>query len=181
MGIDELIGTYLTACAVEGKSANTIFSYRASLADFRRVGNRLGFPDSPDGYTVREVYAFLEEVQRREAKPAYQYRRHREVKAFFSWCRRMGYVEENAFARVPLVKLEQQIVQPFKEQEVQRLLSSQDTARYTGCRNYAVFLFLLDTGVRASECVSVLLEDVDWERPGSGCCTGRGRSSAGWE
>lgn len=40
----------------------------------------------------------------------------------------------------------------------------QDRARPHDCRNYELTLFLLDTGVRASECVSIRLGDVDWER-----------------
>lgn len=56
--IDDVIPTYLTACLVEGKSPNTVSSYRASLEDFRRVGTRTGFPDDLDAYTVTHVYAF---------------------------------------------------------------------------------------------------------------------------
>ena len=162
--IDDVIATYLTACEVEGKTAHTVKSYRASLADFRRVGQKVGLPAAADGYTVAHVYTFLQDLRARRARPAYQHRRHREVKAFFSWCRRTGYVEENIFARVPLVKLEQQIIEPFSQADVQRLLDSQDRATYLGCRNYALFLFLLDTGVRVSECVAVDLADVDWEQ-----------------
>ena len=160
--IDDVIATYLTACEVEGKTAHTVKSYRASLADFRRVGRKVGLPSAADGYTVAHVYTFLQDLRARGARPAYQHRRHREVKAFFSWCRRMGYIEANVFARVPLVKLEQQIIEPFSQADVQRLLDSQDRATYLGCRNYAIFLFLLDTGVRVSECVAVDLDDVDW-------------------
>ena len=43
--IDGTIATYLTAIDVEGKTQNTVLSYRASLEDFRRVGRRLGFPE----------------------------------------------------------------------------------------------------------------------------------------
>ena len=35
--IDDTISTYLTAIEVEGKTQNTVLSYRASLEDFRRV------------------------------------------------------------------------------------------------------------------------------------------------
>jgi len=87
----------------------------------------------------------------------------------------MGFIEENPFARVPLVKLEQQIIQPFSAQQVELLLASQDRATLTGCRNYALFLFLLDTGVRASDCVSVELEDVDWERHRVRALNGKGK------
>lgn len=62
------------------------------------------------------------------------------------------------------MKLEQQIVQPFSVEQVKRLLAAADARTPTGRRNHALMLFLLDTGVRASECVSVHLDDVDWEQ-----------------
>src|SRR5687767_11700546 len=120
--LDDLIDTYLNACAVEGKSPNTVFSYRASLSHFRRTGERLVLPDELAGYTVPHVYSYLHDLRSRGSSPAYQHRRHREVKAFFSWCKRVEFVAENVFARVPLVKLEQQIVQPYSAEDVQRLL-----------------------------------------------------------
>ena len=133
--IDELVQTYLAACSVEGKSVNTIASYRASLTDFRRTGAKLALPGDLAGYTVADVYAFLLDVQGRHASPAYQHRRHREVKAFFSWCKRMDFVQENVFARVPLVRLEQQIIQPFSPEDIQALLDSQDRTTHLGCHS----------------------------------------------
>ncbi len=50
-----------------------------------------------------------------------QHRRQREVKAFFSWCRRMDYVEENPFMRVPMVRREQKVVQPFAKDDITTL------------------------------------------------------------
>ncbi len=133
--IDELISTYLTACEVEGKTANTVTAYRATLRDFRRFGERLGLPDAVESYVGTDVYTYLAELRERGASSGYQHRRHREVKAYFSWCRRMGLIEENVFARVPLVRLEQKIIEPFSQAEVAALLDSQDRSRCTGCRN----------------------------------------------
>ncbi len=76
--IDELIATYLTACEVEGKTANTVIAYRATLRDFRRVGERLALPDAIESYTVPDVYTYLAELRERGASAAYQHRRHRE-------------------------------------------------------------------------------------------------------
>ncbi len=81
--IDDTIATYLTAIEVEGKTQNTVLSYRASLEDFRRVGRRLGFPEELAAYSVEHVYRFLGDLKQRGASPAYQHRRHREVKTFF--------------------------------------------------------------------------------------------------
>ncbi len=162
--LSELAQTYLTACDVEGKARSTIRGYRESLTRLQEVGARLEFPAEVEAFTVQHVYAFLGALRERGASRAYQHRLHREVKAFFSWCKRFDVVSENVFARVPLVKLEQQIVQPFSTDDVRRLLAAINRGVRAGTRNYALVLFLLDTGVRASECVSVRLDDVDWER-----------------
>ena len=162
--LNELAQTYLTACDVEGKARSTIRGYRESLTRLQEVGARLEFPAEVEAFTVQHVYAFLGALRERGASRAYQHRLHREVKAFFSWCKRFDVITENVFARVPLVKLEQQIVQPFSTDDVRRLLAAINRGVRAGTRNYALVLFLLDTGVRASECVSVRLDDVDWER-----------------
>ena len=48
-----------------------------------------------------------------------------------------------------------------------------DLASFQCCRNHSLILFLLDTGVRASECISIQLEDVDW-RSGQILIRGKG-------
>jgi site-specific recombinase XerD len=82
--IDGLISTYLTACEVEGKTANTVAAYRATLRDFRRVGERLRLPDTVESYTVPDFYSYLAELRERGASAADQHRRHREMKPFLS-------------------------------------------------------------------------------------------------
>ena len=73
--IDDTVATYLTAIEVEGKTQNTVLSYRASLEDFRRVGRRLGFPQELEAYSVEHVYRFLGDLKQRGASPAYQPRK----------------------------------------------------------------------------------------------------------
>jgi integrase/recombinase XerD len=76
----------------------------------------------------------------------------------------MGIVQENVFASVPLVRRPLVIKPPFSPADVQALLDDQNRETYAGFRNYALVLFLLDSGVRASECVGLRLSDIDWER-----------------
>ena len=73
--IDDTVATYLTAIEVEGKTQNTVLSYRASLEDFRRVGRRLGFPQELETYSVEHVYRFLGDLKQRGASPSYQPRK----------------------------------------------------------------------------------------------------------
>ena len=173
--IDEVITTYLSAVETEGKAERTIKSYRESLANFRSVGRRLGFPEEVGEYEVSHVYAFLADVRGRQGRsgrkngtsPAYQNHHHRTLKAFFSWCQRTDYLDperRHVFARVPLARVEQKVPRPFSEEEFAQLLASCDRSRLTGCRNYALSLFLLDNGIRAQECITVRLDEVEWER-----------------
>ena len=162
--IDDTIATYLIAIEVENKRPRTIDSYAESLEDFRSVGRRLGLPDAVEEYAAEHVYQFLDALRKRGAWPGYQNRRHREVQTLFSWCERMGYVPDNVFKRVPRVKLEQKIKPPFSRAEIQRMLDGLGHSRLKGCREYPLILFLLDTGVRVSECIVIRLEDVDWEQ-----------------
>ena len=95
--------------------------------------------------------------------------------AFFSWCRRMDYVEENPFMRVPMVRREQKVIQPFSKDDLTTLLAACDTETYVGSRMRAMILFLLDTGVRSSELVSTRLCDVVFDEGRVRVMHGKGR------
>ncbi len=68
--IDDVITTYLTALAVEGKRPRTIERYDENLRAFRRAGRQLALPDSIEDYTVEHAYAFLGDLQARGASAA---------------------------------------------------------------------------------------------------------------
>ncbi len=119
--IDDTIATYLTALAVEGKRPRTIESYDETLRAFCRAGRELALPDAIEDYTVEHAYAFLGDLQARGASAAYRNRRHREVRAFFSWCQKMGRLDpdrRHVFARVKLAPEERRVKPPFSADEV---------------------------------------------------------------
>ena len=157
---DELIPLYLKACEVEGKTERTVQSYAETLRHFSRAVGELDLPDSVGAFGPAHVYLFMGSVRDRGVSPGTQHRRQREVKAFFSWCRRMGYADDNPFMRVPMVRREQKVVQPFSKEDIGRLLDAADSHTHVGSRMRAMVFFLLDTGVRSSELVSIRLDDV---------------------
>ena len=174
--LDQLIPLYLTACTVEGKTDRTVQSYAETLRQFRRAGRELGLPEDVAAFGPAHVYLFMGWVRERGVSSGTQHRRQREVKAFFSWCRRMDYVEENPFMRVPMVRREQKVVQPFykgRRNDLASCLQSPET--YVGSRMRAMILFLLDTGVRSSELVSIELCDVLFDEGRVRVLNGKGR------
>lgn len=158
--LEEAVPLYLKACEVEGKTDRTVQSYAETLRHFRTAVCDLGLPTAMETFRPAHVYLFMGWVKDRGVTSGTQHRRQREVKAFFSWCRRMGYVDDNPFMRVPMVRREQKVVQPFSQQDIRDLLSACEADTYVGCRMRAMILVLLDSGLRSSELVSIRLEDL---------------------
>ena len=162
-GLDEAIAAYLTACEVEGKTRRTVQAYAETLGRFRTVCAAEGLPDRVAAFRAAHVYAFLKVISDSGVSLGTRHRRFRETRAFFSWCTRMGACGRNPFAGIPNVKVEQKVIQPLTEAEIQALLDVCDPTTEFGCRNRAIILLFLDTGLRYAELHGLTLEDVDWE------------------
>ena len=172
---EEAVPLYLKACEVEGKTERTVQSYAETLRHFIHAVGQLQLPDSVAAFGPAHVYLFMGWVRDRGVSAGTQHRRQREVKAFFSWCRRMGYLEENPFMRVPMVRREQKVIQPFSKEDITALLGACNPSSYVGSRMKAMVFFLLDTGVRSSELVSIHLDDVLFDQHRVRVLQGKGR------
>lgn len=83
-----------------------------------------------------------------------------ELAVLFGYLVREGVIEENPMARIPRPIVRQDQIQPFTAEEVKGLIAA---ARRSACprRDVAILLFLLDTGVRASELCALRVRDLD--------------------
>ena len=150
--LDDAIMEYLMACEVEGKSPRTVQAYGETLRVFRRIVAAAHLPTTVDSFAAADVYRFLKAITESPVSLGTRHRRFRETRAFFSWCTRMGYVTRHPFAGIANVKVEQKVIQPFTEDEIQRLLAACDDTTAFGCRNRAIILLFLDTGCGHSSC-----------------------------
>ena len=162
-GLEAAIAAYLTACEVEGKTRRTVQAYAETLGRFRAVCAAEGLPDRVAAFRAAHVYAFLKVIADSGVSLGTRHRRFRETRAFFSWCTRMGACPRNPFAGIPNVKVEQKVIQPLTGAEIQALLAVCDPTTEFGCRNRAIILLFLDTGMRYAELHGLTLADVDWE------------------
>lgn len=85
---------------------------------------------------------------------------HDRLFSFFIWLVKEGYVEASPMENLPPPVVRQDSVQPFTEDQVQALLAAARRSKYPE-RDEAILLFLLDTGVRASELCGLKMSDVD--------------------
>ena len=164
---------YLITCRTEGKTASTLRGYREKLGRFVRWadGARLG---EFSVELAREYISYLQSVPKYEDDPrrspngefmsAANVQNHvRVLRAFSSWLHREAYSEENVLARLKVPKAPTKVVKTLSDDEIRRLFSCLDQNSSTGCRNAAMVLLFLDTGLRCAELIGLLSEDVHIE------------------
>ncbi|HEX2923376.1 MAG TPA: tyrosine-type recombinase/integrase [Chloroflexota bacterium] len=82
------------------------------------------------------------------------------LRAFFRWLVEEGFEDENPMKTLkrPIVHHEQ--IQPFSETDLKALLAAAKQSKHA-LQDAAILLFLLDTGVRASELCNLRIRDLD--------------------
>ncbi len=173
--LDETIREYLTACEVEGKSPRTVQAYDETLRRFRAICTAQELPDTVAAFGAAHIYQFLKAIADSGVSLGTRHRRFRETRAFYSWATRMGYCPRNPFTGIANVKVEQKVIQPLTEEEIQALLAICDSATEFGCRNRAIILLFLDTGMRYQELHQLTLVDVNWDERRIHIRYGKGR------
>jgi site-specific recombinase XerD len=85
------------------------------------------------------------------------------TKVFFNWMVGEHILEITPFANTSLKppKVPKKIIEPFKLTQISAMLSKCNLNTFLGCRNRAIILTFLDTGLRLSELAHVMLADVD--------------------
>ena len=114
-----------------------------------------------DEITPGHIRAYLISLQDRNLKDTTQHAHARGIKAWLNWLVREGDLETSPMANVTMPKLAKRVLPPFTPRGIQRLLAQCDRKTAIGRRNYAIILTLLDTGLRASELVSLRIGDLD--------------------
>ena len=62
MALSPLLDVYLPSCRIEGKSSETVRSYKETLGVFVRIVADEGLPADPGSFTTAHVYQFLGSV-----------------------------------------------------------------------------------------------------------------------
>lgn len=147
-----LLALFLFEKKAEGRSPRTIRDYEEHItAFFRRFPSAL----SSAGALREAVLAYFAE----SVKPATFNIRRAYLKAFFSFLLREGVIEENPirFAR----RKDEGRARAVPEEALQKLLEVPDKKTFAGLRDYVLFLFILDTGIRPGEALKLRREDFD--------------------
>jgi len=155
----KLISHFAQSNRAEGKAPKTVQWYTEmlfGLVRFLRASDRAALLSS---FNVVAARQFVIHEQERGLSPFSVQSKVRAMKAFASWLVAEGYTSDNVLANLKLPRTPIRMVEPLTSAEIDALLAAQNPLTHIGCRNIAILVTLLDTGLRCSELCSLMLED----------------------
>lgn len=171
--ISSLVDQYILTCRTEGKTFSTIRGYREKLRRFLGWGEAAELGD----FTVEMVRDYISHLQSAHKYEGHPFnptqdkllsqaavRNHVIVlRSFSSWLDRELYTAENVLKRLQVPRAPVKVIEALTDEEIEQLFSSLDVNVDVGCRNAALLMLFLDTGLRSSELLGLQLEDVHLE------------------
>lgn len=151
-----VIAEYMSARRAERLSERTLEDYSLT---YKRFLAFIG-PDARfDEITAGRIREFIGSLDSNLSKKTVL-NVHVALSSLWTWAVREKYAVDHIVRRVTPPKPEERSILPLSDVEVKKLLATLEKDKE---RNRAIILFLLDTGVRASELSSLTIEDIEGE------------------
>jgi site-specific recombinase XerD len=158
---------------VRGVSRNTQIAYRDALHLFfsflaESTGREITYLGLDD-VTVDQVLSFLDYLESKRRNGVVT--RNSRLTAIRSFCRHLARqnpehaVEYQRILSLPLKKERTRLVTYLEPEEVQVLLRQPDRRTLSGVRDFALLIFLYNSGARVSEALAVRGSDLQLRRP----------------
>lgn len=152
-------------CSARGLKSSTIARYRGDLSHFRLFVHRRLDDIGPAEVTARHVLEYITYLRReRDNGDAAVNRQATVLRVFYKAMVAMDYLdpEANPMAHFPKIKsTPRKLPVTLSEREIETLLDAPPTDTILGLRDRAILTLLYGTGIRASECAHLTVEDVD--------------------
>jgi len=166
------VAEYLGALQSErGASRNTLAAYRRDLDDYlkhlrsQRLDATAAAPD--------DVVGWIEQLRRRGLAPSSVARRLSAVRGFYRHLLRDGAVRRDPTEHLDTPRTTRPLPRALSRESAGALVEAPDTRRPAGVRDRAILEMLYATGMRASECLGLSLEDLNLSA-GYVVCMGKG-------
>jgi site-specific recombinase XerD len=165
----DLVAHYLIAARADGRSPKTIAWHQASLKQCDSWRDEHGIPGDPESWTPSVLRANViyqqDRTNVRTGQPLSGSHINgliRSVKVFCRWLRREELVHRDLFAKIRVPKPPILVVPTLSQPEIKQLLAAIRAGRQPK-RDEALFLFMLEPSVRASELCGIDFEDLSFE------------------
>jgi site-specific recombinase XerD len=154
----ELLPSWLVGLRAEGKSVHTIKLYTNSVATFLR------WCDDTDTHPRLDraiVAAWVADLLDTGSQPSTARARHHAVKRFSAWLAREGELDHDDLYGQALPQADAKVTQPLSDAELRDLIKVCSGTGFLDRRDEAIVRLMAETGMRAGECATLALSDVD--------------------
>lgn len=155
-----LLGHFLLAKKVEGRSPRTLEWYQEALEAFERFCSCQGFDPNPTKVTSLHIRMWLAHIQETGVSKSTLNSRFRALRAFFNWCVAEAIVDRSPMSNIHTPSVGRIVIPVFSPEHVKALLYLCPPNTWWGARDRAIILTLLHTGVRLSELTGLELSDL---------------------
>ena len=155
--IDRDICDFLSDCSARILSPRTVALYREKLSHWRALWDITQTQDITPGH-IRDGLNLLA----RTHNPGGVHVHYRVLRTFLRWCINEGILEVNPLQRIRPPKLVENPLPPLNLEHLKAMLGTCGHS-WIDRRDKALLLFLLDSGVRASELCSLDISDLSLE------------------
>lgn len=158
---------FLEDCEIRNCRSQTIQYYKNELSVFYKILREQEievniYKMTPE-IIKRNVILYMKE---QNCKTVSINTRLRAIRAFFNFLEREKIIskKQNPFHEIKLLKDRKKAVPTFTKEEIHILFKQPNLRTFTGVRDLTIMMLLLETGIRASECVGIRLSDIDFQR-----------------
>lgn len=146
---------FLLDCTARRLTIGTQSFYKAKLSPFIRWCEAKGVTGLEDMQAVH-IRQYLSSILERNLTAQYQNNIARAIRAWLNYCVRDELIPKSPFDRVKMPKLAKKILPAFSQEDIKNILRVCRTKR-----EEAICLTLLDSGVRATELVTLNVNDLN--------------------
>jgi integrase/recombinase XerC/integrase/recombinase XerD len=152
---------FLIACQVNNLSPYTIDDYARKVGFFVVFCRQNNVTDAKQ-ITVDAVRLYILSLQQ-HLKSVSVHDYYGCIKRFLNWLVEESILSENPMARLRPPRVPKRVIQPFSTEQIKKMLMVCND-RFVGCRDRAIVLMFLDTGLRLSELANIMLNDIDLQK-----------------
>jgi len=157
-----LIEAFIDSLRWSNRSISTVLSYRHDLISF------LAHQETPNEFTIEQFTVDALEnyflAKSECVKPTTLARYQSSLRSFCHWLIRKNYLQKNPFDQIENIKVKTPLPKANKQEELKRLFDVIKLRKdFIGKRDLALFLLLYQSGLRASEALSLKIGSIDFQ------------------
>jgi integrase/recombinase XerD len=149
--LEEAIEEYLYHCLARGFTEKTMKNKRQEYRQLKEYLAEKRGVTVLQSITIYDLKSYVRYKQLSGLQPQSIVSMFKMIKAFFAWCEKEEYIENNIATKVETPKVPKKVLTGFTEAEVQGMIESFTFRNYLEARNKAIIAMLADCGVRAME------------------------------